>query len=154
LEERLQSQARSVDLRQAVMACLSGRESRRWTISELVERFRSGRLRLTRRRDGGARKGGVTKTRVGTILGLEASTYLNDRAREGLIYCDPSRELNFWRPAPEALLALGLRSKSDIPALKELETWFDTQDEVQRTEKLDPVFKKLEKLAPAGSSAK
>ena len=42
---------------------------------------------------------------------------------------------------------MGLRSKSDIPALKELETWFDTQEEAQRTEKLDPVFKKLEKLA-------
>ena len=64
------------------------------------------------------RKGGVTKTRVGTILGLEASTYLADLSSEGLFYCDPSRELNFWRPAPEALLALGLRSKSDIPALE------------------------------------
>ena len=27
------------------------------------------------------RKGGVTKTRVGTILGLEASTYLADLSR-------------------------------------------------------------------------
>ena len=45
------------------------------------------------------------------------------------------------------MLALGLRSKSDIPALKELEAWFDTQEEAQRREKLDPVFKKLEKLA-------
>jgi hypothetical protein len=70
---------------------------------------------------------------VGTILGLEASTYLVDLSREGLIYCDPSRELNFWRPAPEALLALGLRSKSDIPALKELEAWFDTQEKAQRS---------------------
>ena len=77
------------------------------------------------------RKGGVTKSRVGTILGLEASTYLADLAREGLIYCDPSRELNFWRPAPEALLALGLRAKSDIPALEELEAWFDTQKEIR-----------------------
>lgn len=90
---------------------------------------------------------GVTKTRVGTILGLEASTYLADLSREGLIliYCDSSRELNFWRPAPEAFLALGLRSKSDIPALRELEAWFDTQEEAQRIEKLEPVFKKLEK---------
>ena len=23
-------------------------------------------------------------------------------------YCDPSRELNFWRPTPSALLELGL----------------------------------------------
>jgi hypothetical protein len=34
-------QALSVDLRKAVMACLSGRESRRWTIAELVERFKN-----------------------------------------------------------------------------------------------------------------
>jgi len=27
-------------LREAVMACLSGRESRRWTVGELVERFK------------------------------------------------------------------------------------------------------------------
>ena len=53
------------------------------------------------------RKGGVSKTRVGEILGLEASSYLDDLLREGLIYCDPSREVHFWRPTPEALLALG-----------------------------------------------
>ena len=41
LEERLESQALSVDLREAVMACLCGGESRRWTIAELVERFRN-----------------------------------------------------------------------------------------------------------------
>ena len=33
--------ALSVDLREAVMACLSGGESRRWTIAELVERFKN-----------------------------------------------------------------------------------------------------------------
>ena len=41
LEELVQIQALSVDLREAVMACLSGGESRRWTISELVERFKN-----------------------------------------------------------------------------------------------------------------
>jgi hypothetical protein len=41
LEERVQIQALSVDLREAVMACLSGGESRRWTVLELVERFKS-----------------------------------------------------------------------------------------------------------------
>ena len=30
----------SVDLREAVRACLSGGESRRWTVGELVERFK------------------------------------------------------------------------------------------------------------------
>jgi hypothetical protein len=41
LEELLEIQAFSVDLREAVMACLCGGESRRWTIAELVERFRN-----------------------------------------------------------------------------------------------------------------
>ena len=38
LEERLEIQALSVDLREAVMACLCGGESRRWTVAELLER--------------------------------------------------------------------------------------------------------------------
>jgi hypothetical protein len=41
LEERVQTQAISVDLREAVMACVSGGESRRWTVGELVERFKN-----------------------------------------------------------------------------------------------------------------
>ena len=41
LEERVEVQALSVDLREAVMACLSGGESRRWTVLELVERFKN-----------------------------------------------------------------------------------------------------------------
>jgi len=40
LEKLVQTQALSLDLREAVMACLSGRESRRWTVAELVERFK------------------------------------------------------------------------------------------------------------------
>jgi hypothetical protein len=43
LEELVQLQALSLDLREAVMACLCGRESRRWTIAELVERLFSGK---------------------------------------------------------------------------------------------------------------
>ena len=41
LEELVEIQALSVDLREAVMACLSGGESRRWTVLELVERFKN-----------------------------------------------------------------------------------------------------------------
>ena len=63
-------------------------------------------------------KGGVSKTRVGEILGLETSSILDDLLSHGLIYCDPSREVRFWRPTPSALLALGLRSHTDIPALE------------------------------------
>ena len=53
--------------------------------------------------------------------------YLEDLRRLELVYADPARELNFWRPTQSGLLALGFRSFADIPALKELEEWFDTQ---------------------------
>jgi chromosome segregation and condensation protein ScpB len=92
-------------------------------------------------------RGGVSKTRVGEILGLEASSILDDLLSHGLIYCDPSRELSFWRPTPSALLALGLRSHTDIPALKELEEWFDAQKEMRVVAKLDPFFERTSKLA-------
>ena len=48
LEELLQNQALSVGLREAVMACLSGRESRRWTVLELVERLKNLGVRASR----------------------------------------------------------------------------------------------------------
>jgi chromosome segregation and condensation protein ScpB len=96
---------------------------------------------------GHRRKGGVSKARVGEILGLDASSILDDLLSQGLIYCDPSRELNFWRPTPSALLALGLRSHTDIPALKELEEWFDTQKEMRAIARLDPFFERTSKLA-------
>jgi chromosome segregation and condensation protein ScpB len=213
LEELVEIQALGVDLREAVMACLSGGESRRWTVLELVERFKnlgicasrasvtaalaelglelelsnwapwrllergnewilepkselvallSGVRRLPLKEAkilseehkavllvtiGYRQKGGVSKTRVGEILGLDASSILDDLLSQGLIYCDPSRELNFWRPTPAALLALGLRSHTDIPALKELEEWFETQEESQTIAKLDPFFERTSKLA-------
>jgi chromosome segregation and condensation protein ScpB len=213
LEERVEIQALDVDLREAVMACLSGGESRSWTVGELVERFKnlgvcatrgsvtaalaelalelelvswapwrllergtewilepkselvallSGVRRLPLKDAktlseehkavllvtiGYRQKGGVSKSRVGEILGLEASSILDDLLSQGLIYCDPSRELNFWRPTPSALLALGLRSHTDIPALKELEEWFDSQKETRGIAKLDPFFERTSKLA-------
>ena len=211
LEERVEIQALSVDLREAVMACLCGGESRRWTMGELVERLKTlgvcasrasvtaalAELGLELELSGWApwrllergtewilepksellellsgirglpvkdtlseehkavllvfighrQKGGVSKARVGEILGLEASLYLDDLLSQGLIYCDPSRELNFWRPTQSALLALGLRSHTDIPALKELEEWFDTQKEMRAIAKLDPFFERTSRLA-------
>src|SRR5271166_3660142 len=202
LEERVETQALSVDLREAVMACLSGRESRRWTVLELVERlknlgvrasragvtaalaelalelelsgwapwrllergaewilepkselleFLSGVRRLPSEKAktlseehkavllviiGYRRKGGASKTRVGEILGLDVSSYLDDLLNRGLIYCDPSRESNFWRP-----------TSTDVPALKELEEWFDNQKEMRGMAKLDPFFERTSKLA-------
>jgi hypothetical protein len=41
LEKLVEIQALSVDLREAVMACISGGESRRWTVGELVERLKN-----------------------------------------------------------------------------------------------------------------
>jgi hypothetical protein len=67
---------------------------------------------------------------VREILGLEASSYLDELLSHGLIYSDPTRELNFWRPA-----------------LKELEEWFDTQKEMRAIAKLDPFFERTSKLA-------
>jgi hypothetical protein len=164
LEELVEIQSLSIDLREAVMACLCGRESRRWTIAELVERLKnlglcasrasvtaalaelalelelsgwapwrllergtewilapksellellSGvrRLPLKERKVlseehkavllvviGCRQQGEVSKARVGEILGLEASSILDDLLSQGLIYSDPFRELNFWRP--------------------------------------------------------
>jgi hypothetical protein len=193
LEEIIGAQALAIDLKQAVLACLTGAESRRWTVGELVGRLKglgvpcsrasvTGALselelelslcpwapwRLVERGQewalspkselvqllsgvralplddpgrlsdghkavllvviGHRRKGGVSKTRVGEILGLDASAYLDDLARLRLVYVDPGREIAFWRPRPEALLALGFRANADVPALKELEDWFDGQ---------------------------
>ena len=49
--------------------------------------------------------------------------------------------------ANRLLLALGLRSHTDIPALKELEEWFDAQKEIRGIAKLDPFFERTSKLA-------
>jgi hypothetical protein len=87
---------------------------------------------------GHRRRGGVSKTRVGDLLGLDASGYLEELARLHLVYADPARELRVWRPRPEALLALGFRSGADIPELKELEDWFDSQKLDAATTKAKP----------------
>ena len=39
LEERVAAQALTIDLKEALLACLSGAESRRWTVGELLARF-------------------------------------------------------------------------------------------------------------------
>ena len=189
LEELIGAQALSTDLKTAILACLSGAESRRWTIAELSGRLNNlgvhcskpavaGTLAelaleislcpflpwslvehgtewsLTPKSDllellsgvrklpgisagaltdehkavllvviGYRRKGGVSRTRIEEILGLEAAPYLEDLRKKELAYTAPGMEFNWWRPTPEALLALGLRSYSDIPELKALERY-------------------------------
>ena len=41
LEQAVEDEALNVELRAATLACLSGGESGRWTISELIERFKN-----------------------------------------------------------------------------------------------------------------
>jgi hypothetical protein len=190
LENAIGIQSAVVGVKEAVMACLCGTESRRWTIGELVERLKLLGVKASRTSITGAladleveleiatwapwrlvergqewmlvpknellelllgtrglapdkqysdshkavllvvighrRKGGVSKTRVGDILGFDASSYLEELSADKLIYADPARERDFWRPSHSALLTLGFRSFTDVPALKELEDWFET----------------------------
>ena len=212
LEELIGAQALSADLKTALVACLTGRESRRWTIAELFERLNNLGVRcskqavlgalgelelemslcpflpwtlvehgtewsLTPKNDllellsgirklpgisadtlsdehkaillvviGYRRKGGVSRTRIGEILGLEAAPYLEELSKNELVYTAPGKELNWWRPTPEALLALGLRSYTDIPELKALERYFDSQksfqNDVEKEANLEPILEK------------
>ena len=93
------------------------------------------------------RKGGVSKTRIGEILCLDAAPHLEELRRRELVYTAPGKELNWWRPTPEALLALGLRSASEIPVLKELERWFDSHQSRFPTHlqaKVEPILEKAQ----------
>jgi chromosome segregation and condensation protein ScpB len=214
LEELIGAQALSADLKTALVACLTGRESRRWTIAELFERLNNLGVRCSKPAVLGAlgelelemslcpflpwtlvehgtewslrpkndllellsgirklpgisadtlsdehkaillvvigyrRKGGVSRTRIGEILGLEAAPYLQDLRRKELVYTAPGKELNWWRPTPEALLALGLRSYTDIPELKALERYFDSQksfqNDVEKEANLEPILEKAQ----------
>jgi chromosome segregation and condensation protein ScpB len=212
LEERIGAQALSADLKTAIVAALTGRESRRWTVGELFDRLNNLGVRCSKPAVAGAlgelelefalcpflpwnlveqgtewslatksellellsgvrklpgissgtltdqakavllvvigyrKKGGVSRTRIGEILGLEAAPYLEDLCKKELVYTAPGKELNWWRPTPEALLALGLRSYSDIPELKELERYFDSTksfgNDNEREANLKPLLEK------------
>ena len=212
LEERIGAQALSADLKTAIVAALTGRESRRWTVGELFDRLNNLGVRCSKPAVAGAlgelelefalcpflpwnlveqgtewslatksellellsgvrklpgissgtltdeakavllvvigyrKKGGVSRTRIGEILGLEAAPYLEDLCEKELVYTAPGKELNWWRPTPEALLALGLRSYSDIPELKELERYFDSTksfgNDNKREANLEPLLEK------------
>jgi hypothetical protein len=102
---------------------------------------------------GHRRKGGVSKTRLGEILGLDPSACLDDLARLRLVYVDPGRESAFWRPRSEALLALGFRASADVPALKELENWFDGQKAEAAPTKVNPARRLKRELARRASVA-
>jgi len=213
LEERIGAQALTADLKTAIVAALTGRESRRWTVGELFDRLNNLGVRCSKPAVAGAlgelelefalcpflpwnlveqgtewtlatksellellsgvrklpgissetlladeakavllvvigyrKKGGVSKTRISEILKLDATPYLEDLSNRELVYTAPGKELSWWRPTPEALLALGLRSYSDIPELKELERYFDSQtsfeNDIQKEANLEPNLEK------------
>ena len=214
LEELVGAQALSTDIKTTLVACLTGRESRRWTVGELIERLNSLGLHCSKPAVAGAllelelemslcpflpwnlvergtewtlepkseflellsgvrkvpgicadtlsdehkaillvvigyrRKGGVSRTRIGEILGLEAAPYLEELSKNELVYTAPGKELNWWRPTPQALLALGLRSYTDIPELKALERYFDSQksfqNEAEKEANLEPILEKAQ----------
>jgi hypothetical protein len=214
LEELISAQSLSTDIKPALLACLTGRESRRWTVAELSKRLNNLGVRCSKPAVLGAlgeleleislcpflpwtlveqgvewslapkshllellsgirklpgisantltdehkavllvvighrRKGGVSKTRIGEILSLDATPCLEELRKKELVYTAPGKQLNWWRPTPEALLALGLRSASDIPELKELEGWFDSQRSfskvVEKQGNVEPILEKAQ----------
>jgi hypothetical protein len=213
LEERISAQALTADLKTAIVAALTGRESRRWTVGELFDRLNNLGVRCSKPAVAGAlgelalefalcpflpwnlveqgtewtlttktellellsgvrklpgvtantlltdeakavllvvigyrKKGGVSKTRIGEILKLDPVPFLEDLSDRELVYTAPGKELSWWRPTPDALLALGLRSYSDIPELKELERYFDSTksfgNDTERQANLEPILEK------------
>jgi chromosome segregation and condensation protein ScpB len=212
IEELIGKQALTTDPKAALLACLTGRESRRWTIAELCDRLHNLGVLCSKRAVIGAlteleleislcswlpwtltetgtewslvpksdllallsgirklpgvsahtltdehkavllvvighrRKGGVSKTRISEILSLDATPHLEDLSKKELIYKVPGKHFSWWRPTPDALLALGLRSTADIPELKELEHWFDSQKsfptQIEKQANLEPILEK------------
>jgi hypothetical protein len=79
---------------EAVMACLSGRESRRWTVLELVERFKNLGIRASR--------ASVTAALAEVGLELELSGWAPWRLLERGTRMDPGAQkralkTSFWR---------------------------------------------------------
>ena len=94
LGELVENQALNVGLREAVMACLSGRESRRWTVLELVERLKNLGVRASR--------AGVTAALAELALELELSGWAPWRLLERGTPMDPRAQIralraSFWR---------------------------------------------------------
>jgi hypothetical protein len=94
---------------------LSGIRSLRPAAHDLTDEHKSVLLVVI----GHRRKGGVSRTGVEAILGLEAGPYLG---REEIVWSIPRQTSNSvgGGPTPEALLPLGLRSYTEVSELKEL----------------------------------
>lgn len=79
------------------------------------------------------KNGGVTKSGITDVLGpiREIETILKSLQSKAMIYADPVRFYDYWRPRPGALLALHLRSHTEIKELKELELYFESRSPSQ-----------------------
>ena len=203
LEELIGAQALSADLKTALLACLTGAESRRWTVgelwvvliisgftaqsqpcwapwqslnseislchflpwslveqgtewslapkSELIELL-SGVRKLPgissdphRRAQGGATGRDRLSAQGRSFTDPDSgdsraggSSLSRGSSKKEFLYTAPGKDFNWWRPTPEALLALGLRSYSEIPELKALEHYFDSQKSFQTELKRKP----------------
>jgi chromosome segregation and condensation protein ScpB len=82
------------------------------------------------------RAGGVSRTRIKEVLRTDPSSGLEELRRKGLVYTATDKEVTRWRPTSQALLALGLRTTSDIPELSELECWFASQRKFESDEEM------------------
>jgi hypothetical protein len=82
---------------------------------------------------GHRKKGGVTKTALSEVLPEmgDVDGILERLKDDGLIYADPAKYFNNWRARPPALMALHLRSHTEIPELKELELYFESRSRTQ-----------------------
>src|SRR5260370_28325441 len=82
---------------------------------------------------GHRKKGCVTKTELSEILPEmgDVDSILERLKDDGLIYADPAKYFNYWRARPPALMALHLRSHTEIPELKALEVYFENRSRTQ-----------------------
>jgi hypothetical protein len=195
VERELDESIGDLDLPQALLACFTSRESRRWTVAELDDRLRGFGIRkspgviarllgelsvelqllswspwtlvegptdwilepktllvsllsghrkitgqlaklMTERHKavllvvlGYRVRGGISRTRLAEVLGLsDVSAELDGLRGWGVAYAGVVSGVVRWFPTKAALLALGYRSSEDIPALAELEKWFEAQE--------------------------
>jgi len=99
LEELVEIQALGVDLREAVMGCLSGGESRRWTVLELVERFENLGVCASR--------ASVTAALAELGLELELSSSRAMAPAGTRDRMDPGAQIRALRACPPALFPSG-----------------------------------------------
>src|SRR3954453_18685111 len=87
LEQRLAAQALAIDLKEALLACLCGQESRRWTVGELFSRLKNLGVSCTR----ASLTGALSELEVELALCSWAPWRLLERGQEWIL--EPKTEL-------------------------------------------------------------